>query len=97
RRALTDPSMIEQLTREVAGEPLDGPALQKAVERAGRSIRVGSRGDRRFAIAFRAPSPGAAQRGSDWLAQAAMNAIEVRGHPHSEEAVKRIKALEERT
>jgi Mrp family chromosome partitioning ATPase len=97
RRALTDPAAIEQLTRELAGEPLEGLALQKAIETTGRSIRVGPRGERRFAIAFRAPSAGAAQRGSDWLAQAAMNAIEVRGEPQSEEAQKRVKALEDRT
>jgi Mrp family chromosome partitioning ATPase len=97
RRALTDPAAIEQLTRELAGEPLEGPALEKATEKTGRSIRVGPRGDRRFAVAFRASNAGAAQRGSDWLAQAAMIAIEARGEPQSDEALKRVKALEERT
>src|SRR5882724_7909657 len=49
-----------------------------------------------FAIAFRAGTPALAQRGADWLAQAAVRSFEASGEPTGEES-RRTKALEERT
>jgi Mrp family chromosome partitioning ATPase len=97
RAALSDPASTEQLAREMGPAPLAGPALEAAAVRVRRAIDVRARGDRRFAIAFRASTPGAAQHGSDSLAQSAMRVLERSTDPASEEALRRVKTLEDRT
>jgi Mrp family chromosome partitioning ATPase len=96
-RVLLDAPVVERLARELGDPRLEGAALTAAVERTRRSIRVVPRGEHRFAIVFRAPSAAVSQRGSDWLAQVALRAIDVMSEVPSEDAPMRVKALEDRT
>jgi Mrp family chromosome partitioning ATPase len=98
QRAVLDPAAIEKLARETGPVGAEGPALQAEIERIRGSIQIRAREDKRFAIAFRSETAASAQRGSDWLAQAAMRTVAARNDPFGgEEVSKNVKALEERT
>jgi Mrp family chromosome partitioning ATPase len=97
RSAVLDPATIEKVARATGPVGVEGPDLQAEVERVRDSVQVRVREDKKFLIAYRAETSAAAQRGSDWLAQAAMRYFEAKNDPFGEQASVQVKELEDKT